>query len=541
MPHKCVVFGCPVEGATIRIPAAIKNQGEETQRSSEARRREWIRQIGCKEVTLDTARSRHRLCHRHFQSGYPARLWDKNNPDWIPSLHMGHANGKSPESARHEMAAAGLAKIGVTDKISTKAPTTSPSQPPAPAVSTTTLETTFSSLRSPDNAFLVPETNSSSSPVNLSLTRCNTTVDVCDGRLASENLDLETQLKELEDQVIRLTGENVDLKTKLRRHGDEVSGMTCGNIGLETKLESSNILENTFVGCDSKVQAYTGLSNFCLLMILFNLVGPHLRQEPRSSLSKFQQLMLCLMKLRFNLPVLVLADMFRVSTTIVSRTFRSVIDVMYLRMQPLVVWPERDCLHYTMPLQFKKYFGNKIAVIIDCFEVFVEKPSSLQSHAQTFSMNKHQNAVKYLVGIAPQGAVTFVSKGWGGQVSDKHLIENCALLDKLIHGDVILADMGFNIKNGAVLHCADAIIPAFAKEKFPLSPLEVETTGKTVHARTHVERVIGHLRQKYTILSSTVPIDCLLTNEEETVTTLDKMVFVGCALINMCPSVITFD
>ena len=49
--------------------------------------------------------------------------------------------------------------------------------------------------------------------------------------------------------------------------------------------------------------------------------------------------------------------------------------------------------------------------------------------------------------------------------------------------------------------------------------------------RIHVERVIGRLRQKYSILSSTIPIDFVKTDESTTVTTLDKMVNVGCALI----------
>ena len=47
--------------------------------------------------------------------------------------------------------------------------------------------------------------------------------------------------------------------------------------------------------------------------------------------------------------------------------------------------------------------------------------------------------------ITPQGSVCFISNGWGGRASDKHITENCGLLNKIIPGDTILADRGFDI------------------------------------------------------------------------------------------------
>ena len=31
-----------------------------------------------------------RICSRHFISGKPAYLYDEANPDWLPTLHLGH-------------------------------------------------------------------------------------------------------------------------------------------------------------------------------------------------------------------------------------------------------------------------------------------------------------------------------------------------------------------------------------------------------------------------------------------------------------------
>ena len=70
----------------------------------------------------------------------------------------------------------------------------------------------------------------------------------------------------------------------------------------------------------------------------------------------------------------------------------------------------------------------KCVVMIDCFEVFCERPKSLMARAQTNSNYKHHNTVKYLIGIA-QGVITFISKGWGGRVSDQHLTENFRILE----------------------------------------------------------------------------------------------------------------
>lgn len=70
-----------------------------------------------------------------------------------------------------------------------------------------------------------------------------------------------------------------------------------------------------------------------------------------------------------------------------------------------------------MPECFRAEFGDKVAVVIDCFEVFIERPSNLLARACTWSSYKHHNTVKLLIGIVPQEVVSFISDAWGARVS----------------------------------------------------------------------------------------------------------------------------
>ena len=94
----------------------------------------------------------------------------------------------------------------------------------------------------------------------------------------------------------------------------------------------------------------------------------------------------------------------------------------------------------------------------------------------------------------------------GEVVSDKHLTENCGLLSNLQPGDQVLADRGFTVQDSVGLYCAEIKVPPFTKGKKQLSQCEVDKARQLSHVRIHVERVIGVLRQKYTILQSMIQL-----------------------------------
>ena len=41
-----------------------------------------------------------------------------------------------------------------------------------------------------------------------------------------------------------------------------------------------------------------------------------------------------------------------------------------------------------------------------------------------YGLNTNTKTTKFLIGISPQGVITFISKAWDGRTSDKYLNEN---------------------------------------------------------------------------------------------------------------------
>ena len=126
-----------------------------------------------------------------------------------------------------------------------------------------------------------------------------------------------------------------------------------------------------------------------------------------------------------------------------------------------------------MPMVFRRHFGVRVAVITDCFEVFCEKPFGYAPRAQTWLSYKHHNSVKFLIGVTPLGTVSFLSHVWGGRASDKFFTDHCSLLKKLLPGDMVLADHGFDTDTSVGLMCAEIKIPAFVKGRCQLSPRDL--------------------------------------------------------------------
>ena len=492
----CLIVGCSKRSGRdkdvsfYRVPKIIKNQGLHKEELSRRRRDGFIKAIRREHLT-DSILDNDRICSRHFISGAPSALEDIANPDWLPNQHLGHSNQVASAQSRVERYERAIQRGAVLEKRN--------------------------EVEAAQALLLLSES--------------------CQGQTMAVSTGVQTELTResyllFEEQISQLQDEIHLLKDEL------------------AKIRIIN--EATLLGaddsCNKLVSFYTGLPNSSVLKLLFKYVteAANLKVGPNSKLSLFQELMVTLMKLRLNPPMQDLAIRFGVSCTTIQRIFHKWMMILDTQLHPLLTWPDRDDLRRTTPECFKASFSNKVAVIIDCFEVFIERPSSLLARAATWSSYKHHNTAKFLIGITPQGVVSYISKAWGGRVSDKYLTESCGILNNLLPGDVVLADRGFDIADSVGVFQAKLYIPAFTRGKTQLSALEVEETRSIANVRIHVERVIGCVRQKYSILKGTIPLGFLSTSGKEdvpggTVPLIDRIARVSCALCNLCESVVPFE
>ena len=129
-----------------------------------------------------------------------------------------------------------------------------------------------------------------------------------------------------------------------------------------------------------------------------------------------------IMKLKLNMPFEDLTYMF--PFILYQRTSLAWMIVIDARLQPFTKWPDREALWRIMLQCFQQAFGKKVTVIIDCFEIFIDRPSNLLACAQTFASYKHPKTAKVLIGITLQGSlICFKSLGREGfrQVCDREL------------------------------------------------------------------------------------------------------------------------
>ncbi|XP_069108752.1 uncharacterized protein [Argopecten irradians] len=454
-----MVVSCCVIGCTNRFDKNDPRSFFRVPKKPESRRKLWISAI--KRDNWEPT-DNDRVCYSHFITGSKSN--DDSNPDYIPSVNMGYQSkgNKDQRFARYH-------RQELRDQQKKK----------------TDAASALLDLSNFEN-YDIP--SSAATPEEVERNRDANIHDRCIQKIAALRLENE----QLYTELGRLQADNARLAAEL----DDISNF-------EQKITSS----------DRKLLFYSGLQTTALFMWLLSFTSSVL---PVCKVMSPSSVLLCiLMKLRLNLHHQDLAYRFNVSKTTISDIINQGLPKLAGKLAFLIQWPDKDSLISNMPSVFKESYPKCVS-IIDCFEVFIQRPGHLTARSQTWSNYKHNNTIKFLVSITPTGAISYLSKAFGGRVSDKVITQRSGYLDKLYHGDQVLADRGFLIAEDLANRGATLVIPAFTKGKSQLSAREIAVTRKIAHVRIHVERAIGRLKN-FKILSTNMSM-CMVPHADSIVT-----------------------
>ncbi|XP_020601424.1 uncharacterized protein LOC110040523 [Orbicella faveolata] len=203
------------------------------------------------------------------------------------------------------------------------------------------------------------------------------------------------------------------------------------------------------------------------------------------------------MRLKAGLFVQDLTDRFGISRSLVSRICITWINLLYVELKDLFPFPAQELVRKNMPQEFAQYATTRI--ILDCTELFIQHPSAMLAQSETWSDYKHHNTWKLLVGVTPNGQVSFLSDLWGGRVSDKQITKESGVLGLLEPGNNVMVDHGFDISNGLSVN-----MPPFLAGREQMTAAETEETMSIASVRIHVECAISRIKTSH-ILDGTLP------------------------------------
>ena len=250
---------------------------------------------------------------------------------------------------------------------------------------------------------------------------------------------LSSNVVELAAKIQRLEHDKKILLKKINKLQKELNDCTC------KKPLHSTLLKN-----DSDVKFYCGLNTLSSFEQLHDYIVPYVQRHwkgakrtnsvcrniitgkkrgPNRKLPSRDELLLTLMKLRLALLNFDLAKRFRISKCLSGQVITCWLRAMASVLRTMIFMPDLGTLNVTKPARFSK--ARNLHSIIDCSEIFIETPQDHNLQAMTWSRYKHHNTLKFLVGVAPNSYIVFISEAYTGRISDKEITNRTGYLDML--------------------------------------------------------------------------------------------------------------
>ncbi|XP_022055113.2 uncharacterized protein LOC110954744 [Acanthochromis polyacanthus] len=289
-----------------------------------------------------------------------------------------------------------------------------------------------------------------------------------------------------------------------------------------------------FAGSDEDLRFFTRFASYDLLMgfwtsiehlvpLVVSMKNSHrdvltdTNVPAVSSLQPIDEMLLLLNYLALGSKLNDLADRYGIQPSAVRQIITKWSNFLYTVLGSVNIWIPEEKIRKHLPAEFEEYANT--TVILGCMELRYQRPPSSLLDGEDLSTQSNSSCtLKGLFGVAPHGAVTFVSQLFAGSVRDDHLIRESGILKLLRPGMGVMVDQGFPVDD---LSLCKIYMPAFLSPRSRMSGRDVRETLASVHVEHLISRVkdhrffdteiplqlLGNINQLYTVA-------CLLTNYE---------------------------
>ena len=299
---QCIVIGCnnrPSKASPRSfhtVPSVIKHQGDEAMHLSMERRRCWLAAINRPVDVIDKLTTPV-VCSDHFVNNKSAKLFERSNVDWVPTLNLGYGDDVVVEEKVKSATERANRRMERKRKMD----------------DSSFLDSSCSNLdesSNHDESYL-----STASPPPPVLDHQYQLQDSIKELCLSPVVDFTTSTSSANVMVAThmSVGVQTDLLAKdIDRMQNSIESLTVKLIKLQ--IATCKVGVEGWFDTDGKVTFYTGLPTIESMMILFEFVSSGIAHHERSALTQFQEFAMTLMRVRLNLKLQDLADRYNIST-----------------------------------------------------------------------------------------------------------------------------------------------------------------------------------------------------------------------------------
>lgn len=245
---------------------------------------------------------------------------------------------------------------------------------------------------------------------------------------------------------------------------------------------------------DVLLNSWTGIPSFNLLTAIekcVNTLSPEL-QDPNFTIK--QKILLVLVKLKTNLSFVVMSSIFNVSAALISQNFELLLPTLSCALNSVVECSNIEDIRPNLPTCFKQNFlairsalDTKEEAALDIKDEGNEQlQHEVNGKLSAFGQDTETKTAKFLICLAPNGNITYVSKAYSGKATDSQIFTVENLLDKFDADNV--ADMKKNaIETELIGQGVKLVTPSFSSNG------KTEYNTQIAPAKYHIDTTIDGL------------------------------------------------